>query len=62
MKGTKLLLKISQFKFLVMTEKNIFIYKIIFSLDISDFNLFFMWNLQTSLKKVIPLFSSNSPL
>ena len=45
-----------------MTEKNIFIYKIIFSLDISDFNLFFMWNLQPSLKKVIPFFSSNSPL
>ena len=33
--------KISQFEFLVMTEKNIFL-----SLNVSGFKLFFMWKLQ----------------
>ena len=32
----------SQFKFLVMTDKNIFVYKLLLSLHISDFNLFFL--------------------
>ena len=41
LKVTKFLGKISQFKFLVMTEKNIFAYKLL-SLNISDFNLFLM--------------------
>ena len=36
LKVTKFLVKISQFKFLVMTEKNIFVYKL-FLLNISDF-------------------------
>ena len=40
-KATKILGKISQFEFLVMTEKDIFAYK----LFLSDFNLFFMWKL-----------------
>ena len=34
----------SQFEFLVMTEKNIFAYKIFLSLNISDF--IFLWKLQ----------------
>ena len=44
LKVTKFLVKISQFKFLVMKEKNIFVYKLFVSLNISisDFSLFFM--------------------
>ena len=42
LKVTKFLGKISQFEFLVMTEKNIFAYKFFFSLNISDFSIFFM--------------------
>ena len=41
LKITKSLGKISQFKFLVMTEKNIFAYELFLSLNISDFHLFF---------------------
>ena len=52
LKATKLLIKISRFKFLVMTEKNIFVYKLFLSFNISDFSLFFMSRLQSSLKKV----------
>ena len=37
LKVTKLLLKISQFEFLVMTEKNIFVYKLFLSSNASDF-------------------------
>ena len=55
---TKSLGKISQFEFLVMTEKNIFAYKLFLSLNISDFNLFFMWQLQPP-EKSYPLFPSN---
>ena len=39
----------SQFEFLVMTEKNVFAYKLFLSLNISDFNLFFTWKLHTPL-------------
>ena len=39
----------SQFEFLVMTEKNVFAYKLFFSLNILDFNLFFTWKLHTPL-------------
>ena len=43
LKVTKLLLKLFQFKFLVMTEKKVFVYYInFFLLNISDFSLFFM--------------------
>ena len=42
LKVTKFLGKISQLKFLVMTEENIFVYKFFLALNISDFNLFFM--------------------
>ena len=45
-KLTKFLCKISQFEFLVKTGKNIFAYKLFLLLNISDFNLFFMWKLQ----------------
>ena len=39
-------LKISQFEFLVMTVKIIFADQLFLSLNISDFNLLFMWKLQ----------------
>ena len=55
LKATKFLANISQFKFLVMTEKNIFVYKPFLSLNILDFSLFFMWKLHPiPLKKVTP--------
>ena len=41
LKVTKFLVEISLFKFLGMTKKNIFVYKL-FLLNISDFSLFFM--------------------
>ena len=42
LKVTKLLGNMSQFELLVMTEKNIFSYRLFLSLNISDFNLYFM--------------------
>ena len=42
LKITKLLVKVSQLEFFVMTEKNICVYKLFLSLNISDFNLSFM--------------------
>ena len=57
LKTTKFSGKISQFELLVMTEKNIFAYKLFFSLNISDFNLFFMWQFQT-----LSLFPSSTAL
>ena len=51
--------KIPEFEFLVMTEKIIFAYDF-FSLNISDFNLFFMWKLQP-LWKSHPLLSQQPP-
>ena len=45
-----------------MTEKNIFAYKLVLSLNISDFN-FFMWKLDPPPpEKSEPLFPSNPPL
>ena len=41
----KLLFEISQFEFLVMTEKNTFVYKLFLLLSISDFEIF-VWKLQ----------------
>ena len=38
-----------------MTEKNIFAYKLFLSLNISDFNIFFMWKLKPPWKKSPPL-------
>ena len=58
LKITKFLVKMSHFKFLVMREKNIFdYYEPFLSLNISDFNLFFMWKLQP-LEESHPLFPS----
>ena len=57
LKVTKFLVKISQFEFLVMTEKNIFVYKLFLLLNISDFSFFFV-KIATPLEKVSPLFSS----
>ena len=55
--------KISQFEFLVMTEKNIFVYKFFLPLNISDFNLSFIWKLEPlPLKKVTPSLSQQAPL
>ena len=45
-----------------MTEKNIFADKLFLSLNISYFNLFFMWKLHTPSEKSHPLFPSNPPL
>ena len=56
LKITKFLVKTSQFEFLVMTEKNIFAYKLLLSFNISYFNF------ATLLKKDHPLFPSNPPL
>ena len=44
LKVTKFFAKISQFEFLVITEKNIFLYKLFLSLNIWDFSLFFCKN------------------
>ena len=64
LKVTKFLLKISQFEFLAMTEKNTFAYKPFLSLNISDFNNFYVKTATPlpPLKKVTSLFPSNSPL
>ena len=45
-----------QSEFLVMTEKNISAYKLFLSLNIWDFNWFFMWKLQRAPEKVSPSF------
>ena len=42
LKVTKFLVKISQFEFSVMTKKNIFVYNLFLSLNVSGFSLFFM--------------------
>ena len=63
LKVTKFLVKISHFEFLVMTEKNIFVHKLFFSLNILDFSLSFFKNNCNlpSLKKATP-FLLASPL
>ena len=50
-KNNKILVKLSQFKFLVNTDKNIFVYKLFLSLNISDFSLFFMQKLDPQQKE-----------
>ena len=59
LKVTKFLGKSSQFEFLVMTEKNIFAYKLFLSLDIPDLIYFYVKIAFPLLKKVTPLFPSN---
>ena len=57
LKVTKFFLKFSQFEFLVMAGKNIFVYKFFLSLNISGFSLFLLWKLQLlPWKKLTPLF------
>ena len=60
LKVTTFLGKISQFEFLVMTEKNICAYKLFLSLNILDFNLFFMLKLQSHSEKVTASFPATS--
>ena len=55
-KVTKFLVKISQFEFLVTTEKNIFVCKLFLPLNISDFSLFFV-KIATTPEKSYPFFS-----
>ena len=50
LKLTKFLVKLSQFKFLVNTDKSIFVYKS-FVWNISDFSLFFMQKLDPQQKE-----------
>ena len=52
----------SQFEFLVTIEKKIFTYKVFLSLNILDFNLFFMWQLQPPWKSHPTFFHRNPPL
>ena len=54
--------KISQFQFLVMTEKNILAYKLFLSLNISYFNLFLCENCNPCYKKVTNLFLRKTAL
>ena len=42
LKVTKFLVKISQFEFLVMRKKNIFVYQLFLLLNIPDFSLFYI--------------------
>ena len=50
----------SQFEFVVMTENNIFAYKLFLQLNISDF--IFYVKIATILRKDTPLFFSNTHL
>ena len=62
LKVTKFLVEISQFEFLVMTEKNIFAHKLFLPLNIQIliFWFIFMWKLQPlHLNKVTPSFPAN---
>ena len=62
LKVTKFLGDTSQFEFLVMTEKNIFAYKLFLSLIISNFNFFWVWKLQRPPEKSYPIFPNNPSL
>ena len=64
LKITKFLDEISQFKFLVKADKKIFVYKLLLSLNISDFSLFLCQNCTPlpPLEKSRPLFPNNPPL
>ena len=60
LKVTRSLVKISQFELLVLTEKNIFVYKLFLSLSIS-FRFQFIFYVKTALplEKVSPSFPAN---
>ena len=50
------MVKVSQFKLLVVAEKKNFVYKLFLTLDITDLSFFYVKN-TTPLKKVTPFFS-----
>ena len=54
LKVTKFSVKISQFEFLVMPERNIFVYKLFLLLNISDFSLFLCKSYNLPGKKSLP--------
>ena len=60
LKVTKFLVKISQFEFLVMIEKNIFVYQRFLSLNLSDFSLFFYVKFGILLKLKFEIFSEHT--
>ena len=64
LKVTKFLVNISWFEFLFMTDKNIFDYKLFWSLKISDFNLFRVKirTLHPLKMSTPPFYPSNPPL
>ena len=55
LKVMKFLVNICQFEFLVMIEKNVFVYKLFLSLNISDLFIFFC-KIATRWKELPPLF------
>ena len=59
LKVTEFLVKISLFEILVMTEKNIFAYKLFLTLNISDFDLFLCENANRPRKKSPTSFPAN---
>ena len=61
LKVTKFLVKMSQFGFLVMTEKNIFVYRLFLSLNISDFSSFLCKNCNPHPGKSHPTLSQQPP-
>ena len=62
LKVTKFSVKISQFKFLAMTHKKTFVYRLLLSLNIPDLSLLFMQILKPHPEKCHPLFSSKPPV
>ena len=61
LKVTKFLVKISQFEFLIMIEESILVYKLFLSLNILDFSLRFVLQLQSPMKKSPPPLSQQPP-
>ena len=63
LKVTTFLVKIFPFELLVMKKKNIFVYQLFLSLNISDFSSLFYVKLDhPHFKKVTPLFPTNPPI
>ena len=61
LKVTKFSVKISQFEFLVMPERNIFVYKLFLLLNISDFSLFLCKNWNHPKKGPPSVLATNRP-
>ena len=62
LKMTKFFVKIPHFEFLVVTEKNIFVYKPFLTLNFQILIYFLCENCNPPPEKSHPLFPSNSPL